>query len=205
MPELKSFFNHPYPTQMENTKSFLETTRQTIVVFDSLVDFLRSPQTFNNREINDLVAFAWRSIGNEITPTTISDVNAFGYYLDPYGFYQFGPDLPLHFVDDVKREPIMQIGRMVNIASRIRDYNIYGQPLDEAAHERAHAFEAEAILEMQKMAEAEGYGLLLNTTLQKVLGQYPEGVKSLPEGLYYPAPQTIEIEGIGYPIYPEEN
>lgn len=201
---LNEFLKGPYPQQREN--NFLtipEIARESVKEFDGIVDFLRDPVRFPNKEINDLMSFAWRSIGNGITPATLSIVESFGFYLDPYGLPQFGPDLPVEFEDDVKREPIMQIAKMVNIGSRIRDYNLFGQPLDDAASKRAYAFESEAILEMKKMAEKEGYDLLLNDILKDVLAKYPEGIKSLPSELYYETPQTIEIKGQKISIYPE--
>src|SRR5690348_11274289 len=95
----------------------------------------------------------------------------------------------------------MQVGAAVYVASQARDFYTtrLGSTTDPAiaqlqardAHQRAMAYEAEAILTVARMHRDEGLGELVPNEYQaKVLGAFPQGIETpAVQKLIYPTPE----------------
>jgi len=171
---------------------------ETVQSFNRTVDFLRGTN-FPNAEINSLITLMWRLVRNKQVPTV----------LDPDGTiptFSFLPRarrdhpedaegmfiIPLNFIDQVRQDPLMQLGAVVHMASRARDFytgRIKAGSVDSHIQDRSLAFEAEALLTAQRMAQAEGKQLSLNSYQQDVLSRFPNGLASLAMGVNYETPE----------------
>lgn len=170
-----------------------EDLAEFVLSFDALVDFLRRPETFPNRHINESVTLMWRLIGNKEIPAILDQRGFPSIFFTMFkkGDREFSMlILPKDFPSQVKEDPIFQLGIIAYISSQTRDFytgKIKGDNSGEI-NARARAFEAEALLTLKRMAENEGITLNFNNLQRKMLEEFPEGLKSLPVGSNYPTP-----------------
>lgn len=186
--------------------SYSELIDKSTAYFDLIVDFLREENKFPNREINKLLSLTWRLVGNKHVPVTFDTEGkleslSFTFLKDEAEETAFFI-MPRHFIQLVDEDPLMQIGAVVYNASQVRDYwtgklkEEIQRELPEQFRVRAWAYEAEALLTMEKLLEGSGEKLLLNEYQYKVLGMYPNGLSDLHPSLYYETPGFL-FTGIG--------
>lgn len=187
MPSLERFIKERQA--IPETKDLAQFVRS----FDALVDFLRKPETFPNKDINEIATLMWRLIGNKEVPAVLDQ-----WGLPSLAFTVLKKDaqelpmliMPVNFIDQVKEDPVFQLGIIAYMSSQTRDFytgRIKGDNSEEI-NIRARAFEAEALLTLRKMAEKEGITLHFNDLQRKILEKFPEGLNSLPAGSNYPTP-----------------
>lgn len=191
---LKEFLNQHQDIPYHDTLNIQEYLRKTVETFDGLVDFLRDPERFPNRRINETVTLMWRLIGNKDIPVV----------LDKWGFPSLSFAvvgnkankmplfiMPVDFIDQVREDPVMQLGIVTYMSSQARDY--YAEAIRHGASDvvnrRARAFEAEALLTLEKMSSEEGMDLYWNELQQSILSEFPYGLASLPSDLDYHTPE----------------
>lgn len=170
-----------------------EDLSQFVRSFDTLVDFLRRPETFPNKHINESATLIWRLIGNKEIPVVLDQ---WGFPNISFAVFKKGDRecpmliLPKDFPNQVKEDPVFQLGIIAYMSSQARDFyvgRIKGNNSEEI-NVRARAFEAEALLTLSKMAEKEGITLHFNNLQEAILEKFPEGLNSLPAGSNYPTP-----------------
>jgi len=91
--------------------------------FDTLVDFHRT--IFPNKRINALMTLFWRLVGNKVTPVALSDAHLFGlhFYCEVHGDTRAAAVIvPYQWIELIKKNPILQCGGLVFIASQAQDY-----------------------------------------------------------------------------------
>jgi len=187
MPNLERFITEHQSTV--ETKDLAQFVR----CFDSLVDFLRNPDTFPNEEINKSVTLMWKLIGNKEVHAVLDQ---WGLPSLSFAVIKEGDKqcplliLPPDFPRQVKENPVFQLGIVAYMSSQTRDYytgRIKGNNSEEI-NAMARAFEAEALLTLKKMAEEEEIILHFNGLQRGILEQFPKGLGSLPVGSNYPTP-----------------
>jgi hypothetical protein len=195
----KEFLNQHSNIPESKTLRIDERIKLMIKTFDGLVDFLRDPNKFPNKEINDATTLMWRLIGNKNIPMVLDQ-----WRFPSLVFMVIGDQtktqrsplfvMPVNFVDQVKENAIMQLGVVAYMASQARDY--YSGALtdknSETVNRRARAFEAETLLTIAKMASSEGSTAKLNEWQKNILKEFPEGLKSLPQELNYKTPEYMQ-------------
>lgn len=170
-----------------------EYFEKTVRVFDSLVDFLRDPNTFPHPEINQLVTLMWRLIGNKEIPVVLDQ-----WGIPTMSFVVIGNDIkqmpmfiiPQNFISQVAQNPVLQLGAIVNMASQARDFYV-GKIKKGSSNEvnrRAKAWEAEALITLKQMAQQENFDLVFNKYQLQILAENPQGLRSLPPELNYSTP-----------------
>lgn len=156
-----------------------------------LVDFLRDPSRLCHPQINQLVTLLWRLVGNHEITTVPDQWNLrrpsqafviFGSRVQQIALIVF----PLNFLALVKRDPMMQLGAVVNMASQGRDY--FSHHLDPHTQVRARAYEAELLTLLPGMHQREYLTWQNNAYQDEVVRDYPCGLSSLPSPLQYPTP-----------------
>lgn len=140
------------------------------------VDFLRS--VFPNEAVQKLMKLVWDIIGHKITPIALGpqvpsiSLAVFGSPALP----QAAIFLPHNWLDDVKADPVLQMGALVFVGSQALDF--YNQKVGRAPAQgpesvrRARAYEAEYLLTVKKM----GPQTKFNDYQKKVLDDFPEGI-----------------------------
>ena len=175
-----------------------EYAQRSIRTFFTLVDFLRIPQRFPNKDINLIATLMWELMRSMEVPiafdqwgipsllfTAVADANSVNPLLI----------LPRNFLSQVREDVVMQLGVTAYMASQCRDYyagNITGGNSGEV-NLRARAFEAETLLTLQRMASQEGVRLNWNPIQQSILQESPQGLASLPAHLNYPIPAYMTL------------
>lgn len=193
---LKEFLQQHKDIPRHDILETKEYMKRTIDEFDGLVDFLRDPERFPNREINDAVTLMWRLIGNKDIPIALDQ-----WGFPALSFAVLGDEIkrtpifimPVNFIDQVREDTVMQIGMVAYMASQARDY--YSGALkpttSNIVNRRARAFEAEALLTLEKMALEEGETLNWNEWQRDILSESPQGLASLSPGLNYKTPKYM--------------
>ena len=171
-----------------------DQVEQMTQTFDSLVDYLRDPDSFPNPEINKLATLMWRLIGNKhitvaLDPTEKMPSISFAVLgnqikRQPFLF------LPKNFLELTKQAPEVQIGAFAYMTSQCRDffYNKVTGRNSKEINRRAQAYEAEALLTMQEIAKREGITLRLIPFQLEILEYFPNGLEDLEPELVYPTP-----------------
>ncbi len=162
--------------------------------FDLMVDFLRSPETLPHPAINALVGLCWYLIGHRDIPMLLDPFEGqlTSLHLLCYGSKSSGVEraiysMPYSYLDLVRADPLMQCCAIVNMASQGCDYCT--RHLDPVhTPQRAQAYEAELLLALLPLAQAEGLPWQMNPYLQGVLQAYPSGLASLPADQRYEPP-----------------
>lgn len=164
---LKELFNQQRGIPRSDTLRSQEHIEQSVKTFDALVDFLRDSQRFPNTDINELITLAWRLIGRRHTPTAID---------------QSGILKVLRF--------LVQLGAITSMASAGRDFytGVLERDSADIVTLRANAFEADTLLTLRQMAEAEQVELTMNPYQTQLLQRFPNGLVDLPPHLNYPTP-----------------
>lgn len=181
--------------QLPIPNRFQDRVEQMTQTFDSLVDFLRNPDSFPNQEINRLAALMWKLIENKHIPAALDPTGE----MSSISFAVLGNQieqqpflfLPQDFLELTKQDPEVQIGAFAYMASQCRDFfcnKITGNNSQEI-NRRAQAYEAEALHAMQKIAKEEGITLRLIPFQEEILAQFPNGLEDLDPELVYETPQ----------------
>lgn len=152
-------------------------------VFDTGVDFLRQERTFPNQEINKLMALFWNLVENKITPAALAPaVPSLSFWCEKRGIEETAFVLvPADFAKLCKRNPTMQLGALVFVASQARDYYSNRFYKSKEMEQRALVYEAEFLLTTQKNLP----GFIPNEYQRNVLNFYPHGLESLSPELRY--------------------
>jgi hypothetical protein len=91
--------------------------------------------------------------------------------------------LPKNWLEEVRRDPVLQMGALVFVGSQVVD--VYNHRLvDEgpSSIKRARAYEAEFLLHTRKVSP----NLSFNEYQQRVMAEYPRGLQSeAAQGLLY--------------------
>lgn len=133
--------------------------------------------TFPNAALQKLMALVWDIMGNKLIPVAMGpdvqsvSIAVFGNPILP----QAAVFLPHHWLDDLKRDPVLQMGAIVFVGSQIMDF--YNRRLITEAEQsikRARAYEAEFLLTSRRQSPH----LVLNDYQQRILNDYPEGLSS---------------------------
>lgn len=170
-----------------------EYVQKTIKTFESLLGFLKGPETFPNQEVNKLAQLAWSLIGNREIPATL-DIEG---KVSTTTFIVAGNNreqtplliLPKRFIIQASENPIFQLGMMAFMESQMRDfYTGKIREGSETMNRRSRAWEAEVLLTLRQMASNEGLNLNFNAYQSAVLSENPKGIRSLPPHLNYPTP-----------------
>lgn len=159
--------------------------------FTDGVHFLKS--TFPSPTIRTLMGHVWNIVGHKVIPVTLGP-NVTGVSLAAIrkeGIVQTVIFLPHNWLEDVKRDPVFQMGALVFVGSQAVDvYNgkVTEQRESEQTVLRARAHEAEYILHIQRMAPL----VQLNDYQKDVLAAFPLGLLSPAAEtlLYSPRPFT---------------
>jgi hypothetical protein len=164
---------------------------QTHDLFSALVDFVRDPAGLPDRGINSLGRVMWQSAATLETPMILDLTGGMPYMV----FAVSGRDrdataglvLPRHFSDMVREDMQLQICPIVYAASQIRDFREGRFPVDDssAIETRAHAYEAQALLALLPILQAEGRVVQLVGYQHELLREFPGGLKSMPPELVY--------------------
>ena len=112
--------------QLPISDRFQDQVEQMTQTFDSLVDYLRDPDSFPNSEINQLAALMWRLIENKHIPVALApnrempsiSFAVLGNQVEKQSFLF----LPQNFLELTKEAPEVQIGVFAHIASQCRDF-----------------------------------------------------------------------------------
>lgn len=170
-----------------------EKVRRIQDTFDAFVDFLRDPDSFPNTEINQVVTLMWRLIGNREIQMGLDDEGrvssvSFTVLVSRDDDKDKRPILiiPGNFLGQTVSDPVLQLGMMGFMASQVKDFYMGAieKGTSQDVNRRARAYEAEVLLTLSGMAQSEGMQLPLNDYQQKVLGENPQGLKSLPSGFF---------------------
>jgi hypothetical protein len=143
----------------------------------------------------------WRLIGNKHIPVAPDPTNR----IPSMSFLVLGDEitrepyllLPSDFLEQTKEAPEVQIGIFAYMASQCRDYycgKITGNNSEEI-NRRAQAYEAEALLTLEDIAEEEGLNLRLIPFQKEILEKFPNGIADLEKELVYPTPQYRALKG----------
>jgi hypothetical protein len=133
---------------------------------------------FPNDTIRKLMSLVWDIVGSKITPIAMGpdvqsvSIAVFGNPVLP----QAAVFLPHNWLDELKRDPVLQMGALVFVGSQIVDF--YNRRLMDQAEQsikRARAHEAEFLLTSKRHVPH----LVFNDYQKKVLEDFPEGVSTL--------------------------
>lgn len=181
--------NHPFPGDWKEFLKDLASDFYNMV----MVAFLGDPNIFPHPEINKLIALLERLIDSGVVSLVINVEPNGGMRLEVSGdeiVQESRLTLPIDFPKQVAEDPVFQLGMIVDIASRARDY--YTGKIKEGkgneVNRRARAWEAEALLTLQQMAQKQKVELVLNKYQLNILDENPQGLNSLPPGLNYSTP-----------------
>lgn len=171
-----------------------EFVRQTTNAFDKCVDFLRDTKRFPNKEINQLTGLMWNLIRNRNIPIVLDlsgRIPDFIFMVTEEGL-KVRPlyVLPKKFLSSINSEAVQQLGVIVYMASQGRDFylNKVRKGTSQEINTRAQGYEAEALITLQKMCEGEDLTVSWWPFQQGILERFPNGLKSMPQGLAYQTP-----------------
>jgi hypothetical protein len=149
-----------------------------------MVDCVRKDPRFPKR-IGALGVLLWDLIGHRITPVALTVVPTISFVAEGTpGVVPNGTILiPWEWAKYVRKEPYMGFGGLICIGSQARDfYNKNFNFFDRRpVMQRAWAFEAEFL----NSVKADDPEFVPNDYQKQVLDKYPEGLDSLPEGVWY--------------------
>lgn len=189
---LKEFIAEQQSLPQTKDLSIEDFLRLTTMAFDTGVDFLRDANKFRNRQINDLVTLLWRLVGNKVTPIVLDQwgVPSLSFLAIENGAKGMTPliIIPTNYLDQVRQDPINQLGGITFMASQCRDFisGVLNKHNSDSVNKRSMGYEAETLLTVQTMAKAEKVPFVWSAYQKTVLADYPLGLKSLPHGMIYP-------------------
>lgn len=99
---------------------------------------------------------------------------------------------PRTYLTQVREDPLQQLGCLIHLAGQVRDL-VTGQLDQKVSIQRAQAFEAEFLRQMQQQHNQEGLPWVLNEYQQSLMQEYPEGLASLSPELIYPTPTLMML------------
>ena len=172
--------------RVEAHPDFQENSTTALGLFYQFIFFLENQQDFPNQEINDLASFNHNLIlDGHITIVFYEQsklpehlalcVDADGMVETPKLF------IPQTFVKAVAEAPETQIGSLVATMSHCRDYfcNLLTKHNGDSFKNRAHAYEAEALQTLLKMAKKEQVPLHFTPFQEDLLERFPNGLADL--------------------------
>jgi hypothetical protein len=165
--------------------------QQAQALFNALVNFVRDPDGLPDPAVNALGRLMRQSTMTLRTPLIMDPTRVLPCMVFAVSGRErdatAGLLLPLHYADMVREDLWLQITTIVYVASQIRDFREGRFPNDdEAAIEtRAHAYEAQGLRALMSVLEAEGQVVQLVGYHDALLGEFPEGLKSMPPELVY--------------------
>ena len=179
-------------------KDLSEYTRSIVTAFDRCIDFLRDPKRFSNNKINAVTTLMWNLVRNREIPVAIdqwSEFPSLSFIVLMNKKLEQTPALiiPTDFLQQINEDPVFQLGVISYMASQCRDF--YCGKIAEDNREvnaRAQAFEAETLLTLQEMATREQVVLSFGPLQHKYLATFPNGLKSMPQGMNYATPVYIQ-------------
>lgn len=165
-----------------------------VEAFDGCIDLLRDTIRFPNKEINDAVKLMWHLIGNKETPVVLDQWGfpslSFAVMGDGKKRFPFLV-IPTDFLQQIDNDPVFQLGIVAYMASQCRDFYcgmITGNNSDEV-NRRARAFDVEVLNTLQELAKKEGVPLTFDPLQQQYMNEFPNGLRSLPQGMMYSTPE----------------
>jgi len=163
--------------------------------FSFYIDLIRRTPFLGERICN-LGKLIWGLVGNRIIPAAISDTPMNTIAFCGEGRRQDGGItdgkfaafiIPPTWLELVAKDPFMQCGAVIFTSSQARDYYNGHMHLSDTIT-RAYAFEAEALHRMQNAEES----WTPNKYQKAVMQKYPQGIDSLPPGLWYESKPYID-------------
>lgn len=164
--------------------------------FRKIVTFLSNKEKFPNPNINKLADFTHKYIEGDYIPQTLTKSNFPLTYTIPHDQTYYQDDLtifPGECYSWLMTDPVRAYMHVVFFASYVRDD--YTRKLsrawedDEKSYQRGLAYSSEMLLTIQKIAQKEGKTIEIDDIIAcHALNIFPEGLRSLPEGLDYPTP-----------------
>lgn len=168
-----------------------EFSLRTVEAFGNAVDFLRNPDRFPNRKINDLMELLSQLINREIPVQPSRDVQSITFSIPVRGKIQYPViRIPYTYLRQVVADPVYEACGIVMMASQCRDYHL-GKIRPDNGEEiffRSRAYEAEALLSFSRMADEERFILEMNDYQKELLVEFENGLASARRGLEYPTP-----------------
>lgn len=151
--------------------------------FDIAVDALRTPSEFPNVSINELMTLFWRLVGNNITPSALSEsVETVSFFSEIHEDERIAVILvPVNYVTLCKKDPFMQYGALVFTASQARDYYNDRLYVRSDVMQRAYANEAEYLNTIKALIPQ----FKSNRYQKDVMKRFPYGLASLDPKLNY--------------------
>jgi len=190
---LERFISGLREAKVPDFSDLTEYTAQCIFTFASLSNFLGDPERFPNRDINRIVKEMRFLMARRGIPLVTSswDIDELSFAIAE----RRGRKMPIliapeDYLAKVKSDPIWQLGMVAAKAVLIKDFfsGMIPDPSETSNEVRllTGAFCAETLLTLKKMAVEEGIERQPSEIEKQVLEAYPEGLKSLPPGLYQP-------------------
>jgi len=190
---LERFINGLREAKVPDCSDLTEYTTQCVLTFAFLSNFLGDSERFPNKDINKVVKEMRFLMSTRGIPLVVGSWN-----VDELSFAimerrgRMVPFLipPKDYLAKVKRDPIWQLGVIASKAVFIKDFfsGMIPDPSETSSEVRllTGAFCAETLLTLKKMAGEEGIEWQPSESERQILEAYPEGLKSLPLGLYQP-------------------
>ena len=190
---LERFINGLRNVKVPDCSDLAEYIVQCTLTFASLSNFLGDPERFPNKDINKVVKEMRFLMARKGIPLVAGnwDFAELSFAM----IERQGRNLPIliapkDYVAKVKKDPIWQLGMVASKAVLIKDFfsGMIPDPSETSSEVRllTGAFCAETLLTLNKMAGEEGIEWQPSEIGRQVLEAYPEGLKSLPPGLYQP-------------------
>ena len=190
---LERFINGLREAKVPDCSDLTEYTAQCVLTFAFLSNFLGDPEKFPNKDINKVVKeMKFLMAKGRIPLVTGSwDVDELSFgMVERRGRSMPILLIPKNYLAKVKDDPVWQLGIVAAKAVLIKDFfsGMIPDPSETSSEVRllTGAFCAETLLTLKKMAGEEGIEWQPSETGRQVLEAYPEGLKSLPLGLYQP-------------------
>ena len=145
-------------------------------MFTYLVDVLRSPESFPNKHINDLMRLTWQLVGNDIVRFAVMNdpkLQTIHFYYEQQGSQIIQCFVvPLDFANRCVQQRIFMMGGMVYNSSLMRDFWNKRHD-DELRMDRALSYESEFY---RTLTNKEGE-FKPNEYQQQVIHRFPNGLE----------------------------
>jgi hypothetical protein len=174
----------------ETTPQMANFREKCIVIgntFTHYVDLMRRSK-FLGQRVTDLGKLIWYLVGNRVIPSTIGPTPSGTIGFCGEGRHEPGRGIegrfacimvPEDWLEQIKKDPIMQFGGVVCTGSQARDY--FNNRIDAGTLHRGYAFEAESLFGIQKVES----DWKPNKYQCQIMEKYPLGTRSLPPGDWY--------------------
>jgi hypothetical protein len=156
--------------------------------FTTYVDLIRRSKFLGER-VQGVGRLLWGLVGNRIVPGTVAPTltGTISFFGERKAEREFATIvIPPDWLQQIQEDPIMQFGGVVCVAGQARDF--YNRKLDPHTVNRGLALEAEALTGIRQV-DADWRP---NDYQSEILRRYPEGTKSLPEGVWYESKAFVD-------------